>query len=667
MKKGWTYTDKHPQKEPAMNNALLPEFDRYLFGQGISREAYRMLGAHPEKDGSWRFAVWAPNALGVSVVGEFNNWDPVSHPLDPVEGGLWAGRIENMKAGQLYKYAITSPEGRVLYKADPYAVTSEVRPGTASRLWSIEGYDWTDSAWQKKKAREGVPYCRPMAIYEVHAGSFKRRENGDELTYRELAAELVPYVKEMGFTHVEFMPIAEHPLDASWGYQITGFYAPTSRFGTPQDFMYLVDRLHGAGIGVILDWVPAHFCKDAQGLRRFDGLAVYEHADPRQGENPQWGTCIFNYGRNEVRSFLISNAVYWLKEYHIDGLRVDAVSSMLYLNYGKEDGEWVANEFGGAENLEAIRFLKDLSIAVEETAPGTILCAEEASAYPGITESAKNGGLGFSFKWNMGWMNDMLAYMKLDPVHRKYHHDKVTFSLMYAFSENFILPFSHDEVVHGKHTLLDKMPGNYWEKFASMRALIGYQYAHPGKKLLFMGTELAPFMEWRFYEQLEWHLLQYDMHRHMQHFIQELNHFYTAHPALWKLERGWDGFKWLSADDRNRSTIAFLRTAPGETAIAVVVNFTPMIWENYRIGLPEPGTLTQVFTSDGGFYGGTDIHHNLGQMKTEEVPWNGFDHSLTLTVPPLSAVYYEYKPQKPRKAGAKTGAPKSKGKRSKEA
>ena len=626
-----------------------------LFTKGLLCDGYRYFGAHPldvEKK-QWQFVVWAPHAQKAAVVGEFNVWDYEANPMQPIGEGLFAAVINHLAPGECYKYAFLTPEGKWIYKADPYGQAAQLRPATASCLADASGYAWEDADYLAAHAGQHQRSA-PMSIYEVHLSSWRQHEDGSLLTYREIAAQLVDYVREMGFTHVEFLPVMEYPLDDSWGYQVTGFFSVNSRYGQPEDFKYLVDQLHQAGIGVILDWVPAHFCKDDPGLRRFDGTPIYEHPNPLRGEHPEWGTCIFDYGRPQVRSFLISNAVYWMNEFHIDGLRVDAVSSMLYLDYAREAGQWLPNQYGGRENIEAIAFLRQLNDTVHAQKPSAIMIAEEATAWAMVTKPPYIGGLGFDYKWNMGWMNDTLNFMSMDSVYRKYHHDKLTFSLMYAFSENFILPLDHDEVVHGKKSLLGKMPGDYWQQFASLRLLLGYTFTHPGKKLLFMGTELAPFIEWRFYEGLEWHLLQYEMHRHMQGYVAALNHFYVEHAALWEEDFSWEGFKWLGANDSMHSIISFLRKGKDEQ-LAVICNFTPVAWEDYRINLPQPGTVEEIFSSDQPGWGGSGVT-NTGLLHTQEVLWNDSPYSLQLRVPPLGVSILRYTPDpepKPKRAPAR--------------
>lgn len=620
------------------------DFDLYLFHEGNHFHSYRVLGAHPcqEKGISGvRFSLWAPNAREVRLVGNFNHWQGHYHSMSKVlNSGVWSIFIPQLGEGQLYKYEIYTHDGEVLLKSDPYAFYSEKRPETASIVYSLEGYEWQDHKWQKKKSEPF--YDRPMSIFEVHLGSWKRKADGDCYTYRELAQELVDYVADMGFTHVELMPLAEHPFDGSWGYQSTGYYSVTSRYGTPQDFMYFVDCCHQKGIGVILDWVPGHFCRDAHGLRRFDGSPLFEYQDFLKGENFQWGTMNFDLGRPEVQSFLISNAIFWMEVFHIDGMRVDAVASMLYLDHAKEPGQWTANQYGGRENLEAISFLRKLNETVFRFFPHALMMAEESSDWPLVSSPTYLGGLGFNFKWNMGWMNDTLKYMELDPINRKWHHNLLTFSFWYAFSENFILPLSHDEVVHLKNSLLQKMPGDYWQKFANLRLLYGYMMAHPGKKLLFMGADIGQFIEWRYGTGLDWNILGYDMHSNLNRFLKDLNWFYRRENTLWEIDYSHEGFEWIDPHDNSQSIISFIRRGKNDKDFMVIIcNFTPEVYENYRIGVPEYGEYGEVFNSDQGIYGGT------GQWKNENIhsmkqPYHNKPFSLEIRVPPLSAVFIKF-------------------------
>ena len=634
---------------------------REEFHQGQCENAYTFLGAHPVKQGGalyWHFAVWAPNAQRVCVTGEFCGWERESRPMQKQYDGIWELRLPDAlfhpardpekynypdaeKKLLSYKYAVQGPDGSWHLKADPYAFASELRPHNASLLFDLSGYAWGDAAWMQKRAQWDA--CRsPVNIYEMHLGTWRRGPEGRLLTYGELADQLIPYLRRMAYTHVEFLPVMEHPLDGSWGYQVTGYYAPTARYGGPNDFRALVDRLHQAGFGVILDWVPAHFPRDEIGLRRFDGTPCYEHADPRRGEMPQWGTMLFDYGRGEACSFLLSNALFWLKEFHADGLRCDAVSCMLYHDFCREEGAWLPNRDGGRENYEAIAFIRRLNAAAYGACPGVMMIAEESTAFPGVTRPAYLGGLGFGFKWNMGWMNDMLAYIKLDPIYRKYHHDKLTFSLCYAFNENYILPFSHDEVVHGKHSMLDKQPGDLWRKFAGLRALYGYTMAHPGKKLLFMGGEFAQFIEWKDDDQLDWFLLLYEKHPQMQKYVAQLNRFYKSTPALYRADDGWTGFQWLAVHDSERSVVAFLRSAGRCDSVACVTNFTPAFYGQYRIGLPYDCVLTECLNSDRAEFAGSN-QYNAASLRAEKIPFEDQPYSCLICVPPLATVYFRVK------------------------
>jgi 1,4-alpha-glucan branching enzyme len=618
----------------------LTEHDAYLFREGTHARLYERLGCHLDaRNKGARFGVWAPNARAVSVIGDWNGWRAGADKLAPRSdgSGLWEGSVRGAERGQAYKFRIESNAGgHVAEKADPFAVSSELPPATGSRAWTLE-YEWGDAEWMKTRGPKNA-LAAPMSVYEVHAGSWKRKD-GAFLGYRELAHALADYVRETGFTHVELMPITEHPFYGSWGYQTTGYFAPTARYGTPQDFMYLVDHLHQAGIGVILDWVPSHFPADAHGLAFFDGTHLYEHADPRQGFHPEWKSSIFNYGRNEVRSFLLSSALYWLDKYHIDGLRVDAVASMLYLDYARKDGEWIPNRYGGRENLEAISFLRTLNEAVYRDHPDCFTAAEESTAWPMVSRPTYLGGLGFGLKWNMGWMHDTLAYFKEDPIHRKYHHGRLTFSLIYAFNENFTLPLSHDEVVHGKGSLVGKMPGDGWQQFANLRALYGYMWAHPGKKLLFMGGEFGQRREWTHDGELEWWVCERPEHAGLQRWVAQLNRAYRAEPALWQVDFSHEGFEWIDANDAQNSVISFLRKPRGSGAIvAVVCNLTPLPRENYVLGVPRAGAWREILNSDAKEYGGTGWG-NLGAVQAAPLAAHGRPHSLTLTLPPLSTLY----------------------------
>ena len=630
----------------------MDEMQSYLFREGNCAYAHQFMGAHPCK-GGYDFAVWAPDARAVSVVGDFNDWDHLKNPMENHDG-IWTARIPGVKQYATYKYAICGPTGWQM-KADPYAFHAETRPKTASKTFNLKKYRWKDKKWMTARASYN-PYQSPVSIYEMHLGSWKLDEEGRLYTYERMADEMPAYVKEMGYTHVELLPVMEHPLDLSWGYQVTGYFAATSRFGDPTGLMKLIDAFHQAGIGVILDWVPAHFPKDAHGLYRFDGAPLYESSNPLRSENEQWGTCMFDFGRNEVRSFLKSSAVFWLDVFHADGLRVDAVSYMLYHDYGRPEGKWQPNQFGGRENLEAISLLREINEIVYRDFPGIMMCAEEATAYPMVTAPITNGGLGFGFKWNMGWMHDVLDYMEMDPIYRKYHHDKMTFSMFYAFSENYILPFSHDEVVHGKKSMLDKMPGDIWQKFASLRALFGYMFAHPGKKLMFMGAEFGQFIEWKELEQLDWFLLLYEKHPEMKKYTAALNAFYTSHPALYEIDNSWAGFTWCNADDKDNSTLSFVRWSKKGKDIVAICNFTPNYWEKYRIGVPSAGKVREVFNSDSLEFGGSGKGNGDKVIETEELPMHGHPYSMELTLPPLSCIYLELTPEKEKKPTAK--APK---------
>ncbi len=623
----------------------------YLFHQGNNQEAYRYFGAHlctqDDAEGAV-FRVWAPHAKALSVVGDFNSWVPTSHPMKKVSDGIWELFIPGIKEYDVYKYCITTPADELIYKADPYAFHTETRPSNGSKVYELSGYGWGDGDWEAAQKKKDV-INSPMSIYEMQVGSWKMKEDGVPYNYSEVADLLVPYIKEMGYTHVELMPITEYPYDGSWGYQVTGYFAPTSRYGTPKDFMNFVDKLHQAGIGVILDWVPAHFPKDAYGLYMFDGAPCYEDPNPRRGEHKEWGTMVFNFGMPEVESFLVSSALFWIEQYHVDGLRVDAVASMLYLDYNRRDGEWEQNCKGGKENLEAIAFLKKCNSAVLGRYPYKMMIAEESTAWPLVTKPAEDGGLGFNFKWNMGWMNDMLSYMKTDPLFRAGNHGKVTFSFFYAFSENFVLPISHDEVVHGKCSLINKMPGDYEEKFANLRTFYGYMMAHPGKKLLFMGQEFGQFIEWDEKKPLDWMLLGYDKHHQLQTYVKDLNHFYRDTPAMWEIDYSWEGFQWIVPDDSQQSVIAFLRRDSKGKTVMVVCNFTPVERDGYALGVPVSGTYKEILNSDDTKYGGSGKSNPPVRSKKGEM--HGFDQHITLTLPPLSTLYLSV--PTPRKKAAK--------------
>ena len=629
-----------------LNHSLLTDFDTGLFGAGKHFKLYEKLGSHIiEVDGQWGvyFAVWAPNAQAVSVVGNFNHWNRDSHALSSRwdSSGIWEGFIPGIGRGELYKYHIHAKDGRHLQKGDPFALFWEIPPNTASIVWDLQ-YEWKDKDWMdNRKNISGLD--KPYSVYEVHIGTWKKIHGGTRsLSYREMADEMVSYVKEMGFTHVEFLPVMEHPYFPSWGYQITGYFAPTSRFGTPEDFMYLMDAFHQAGIGVILDWVPSHFPADAHGLADFDGTHLYDHADPRKGFHPDWKSCIFNYGRNEVRSFLISNALFWLEHYHVDGLRVDAVASMLYLDYSREEGEWIPNEFGGNENTEAISFLKEFNETVYKEFPDTITIAEESTAWTGVSRPTFTGGLGFGQKWMMGWMHDTLSYFKHDPIHRQYHHNEITFSLVYAFSENFQLPLSHDEVVHGKGSLIQRMPGDEWQRFANLRLLFGYMFTHPGTQLLFMGGEFGQTSEWSIEKGLEWWLTEFEYHSGLQAWVKALNQFYRSSPALVEKQFSPEGFQWIDHGDYQNSSLSYLRYGNDkEKPLAIICNFTPVVRENYKVGLPLAGTWKEVLNSDGAAYGGSGAVQNKGALKTTQETWHGRPYNVSLNLPPLGIVVLE--------------------------
>ncbi len=604
---------------------------------------YEWLGCHHTTKG-YVFRVWAPRAAAVFLCGDFNGWERRSLPMYAIGEGVWEVITDAPREYDAYKYHIVSQNGNSVLKSDPYAYHFETRPATASKIYSLQGYTWQDSEWQHNKATVNAVGL-PLNIYEVHLGSWKRHADGSFLSYEELADELIPYVLDMHYTHIELMPVMEHPFDGSWGYQVTGYYAPTSRYGTPHDFMAFVDRCHRAGIGVILDWVPGHFPKDESGLYRFDGEACYEYADARKGEHKEWGTCVFDYGKGEVRSFLFSNALFWLKEYHVDGLRVDAVASMLYLDYNRPDGAWMPNIYGGNGNLEAMSFFRELNTTVLSTCPHSLMIAEESTSWPGVTHAVNTGGLGFSHKWNMGWMNDMLRYISLDPLFRKEVHANLTFSLVYAFSEQFILPLSHDEVVHGKGSLLNKMFGTYEEKFAGLRLLLAYTMAHPGKKLLFMGGEFGQFIEWDEKKELDWLLLDFESHRRLHHFTKTLNAFYRTQSPLWEQDTSWEGFSWIAHDDNTQSVVSFRRIDTKGEEIISICNFTPIKREEYRIGLPKTGNYQEVFTTDAKEFGGGGVTN--GTVRATRVPFHGFSQSATLTLPPLSVVFLKHrKPSK---------------------
>ncbi len=622
-----------------MSKSIEGNYPAYLFHQGTNYESYKYLGAHFERRGDEDgavFRVWAPNARKVSITGDFNGWDCSCFMEKLNNEGLYERFCPGAKQYDAYKFYIEGPDGRCAYKADPYAFHAETRPADASKLYELEGYDWQDGEWLKGKT---TLFDKPVNIYEIHAGSWRRHDDGTFFSYRELAESLSEYVKELGYTHIELMPIGEYPFDGSWGYQVSGYYAPTSRYGTPQDFMFFVDTMHKHGIGVILDWVPAHFPKDAFGLCEFDGGYCYEDSNELKMEHKEWGTRVFDYGRPEVNSFLVSNAVFWFGKYHIDGIRVDAVASMLYLDYGRKNGEWSPNRHGGRENLEAVAFLQKLNTAVFERFPNALMIAEESTAWPLVTKPTDAGGLGFNFKWNMGWMNDILKYMSLNPFFRKDNHDKLTFSLAYAFSENYILPISHDEVVHGKCSLINKMPGTYDEKFSGLRAFFAYMYAHPGKKLMFMGQEFAQFIEWNFAQQLDWLLLDYETHQKFFEFSKTLSHFYLDNRAFYEIDDSWEGFCWISNDDANQNIISFVRTDKSGNSILVVCNFSPVERTGYRIGAPKRGSYRLLLNSESVRFGGQLPEEEIS-YTTKNVACHGFTQSLVLTIPPLSTMYF---------------------------
>lgn len=616
------------------------EIPLYLFHEGSNARAYKYFGAHRKNKNTVVFRVWAPHAKAVSVVGDFNEWNKTQTPMTPVEksAGVWEAEVKGIQQFDLYKYCIFTEDGRKLMKCDPYGFHMETRPGTATKFYELDGcYEWHDQKWMEAHSGKDV-YNAPVNIYEIHAGSWKRYENGSFYAYRALADELIPYVKKMGYTHIEFMPLTEYPFDGSWGYQVTGYFAATSRYGEPKDLMYLVDKCHEAGIGVILDWVPAHFPKDANGLYEFDGKPLYEYADPKKGEHYGWGTRVFDFGKKEVQSFLASSAAFWLEQYHLDGIRIDAVASMLYLDYDRKPGEWIPNKNGGNENLEAVEFLQKLNESVFRDFPYAMMIAEESTSWPMVSKPVFAGGLGFNFKWNMGWMNDILRYFSLDGFFRKFNHDCITFSLFYAFSENFVLPISHDEVVHGKKSLIDKMPGSYEEKFAGVRAFVGYMMAHPGKKLMFMGQEFGQFIEWNYEQGLDWLLLDYPKHYELQTYFRKINSFYKANAPLWQIDYSWEGFSWISSDDTDNSVIAFRRIDEAGKELIAVCNFTNVARSDYRIGVPKKGNYKIVFNSDAAEFGGTGMEFP-DKIKTDSLIMHGFEQSLSLNLPPMSTIY----------------------------
>lgn len=634
--------------------AFLPtigETDQYLFNEGNHHKIYEKLGAHikffdyhEDKLGGISFGVWAPNAKRVSVVGDFNSWDGRRHVMRSLgNSGIWEIFVPGLQAGQNYKFEVKLNNGVLLEKSDPYAFYAEVRPKTASKIYDLSGYEWADTEWLNQRAEKDWKR-EPVSIFECHLGSFMRNlEEGNRfMTYRELAPIIADYVKKLGYTHVELMPVTEHPLDMSWGYQVTGYFAPTSRFGSPKDFMYFVDYLHQENIGIILDWVPAHFPKDAHGLAQFDGTALYEHADPRQGEHRDWATLIFNFGRNEVKNFLISSALFWFEKYHIDGIRVDAVASMLYLDYSRKADEWVPNQYGGRENLEAIEFLKYLNSICQEKHPGIMTIAEESTAFPGVSKPCSEGGLGFTFKWNMGWMNDTLSYFQKDPIYRKFHHNNLTFPLIYAFHENFVYVMSHDEVVHGKGNLINKMPGDFWQKFANLRLLFSMMWTMPGKKLLFMGSDFGQWNEWNSNQSLDWHLLEFDSHSGVQRLLSHLNHLYRSEPSLCLKDCDSSGFEWINFEDDDSSIISWVRKGDNADDLTIyVANFTPVPRFGYRLGVPREGFYKEILNSDSEMYFGSNIG-NFGGRWSEPHHWQHRDNSIIIDVPPLSLVGFKF-------------------------
>lgn len=631
------FIKKQEKKEYSDSNS----FPIFVFHEGKNYRSQEFFGSHRKENNSFFFRVWAPHAKEIFVIGDFNSWNESASPMKKLNNeGVWECICDNVNIYDCYKYLIITQSGERIYKADPYAFHSETRPGNASKVFE-SNYCWKDKKWLKKRSETSV-YSSPVNIYELHLGSWRRHPDGNFFTYRELANDLCPYIKEMGYTHVEFLPVSEHPFDGSWGYQVTGYYSVTSRYGTPDDFKFLIDSLHNAGIGVIIDWVPAHFPKDSFGLSLFDGKPCYEYDNPKKGEHLGWGTKIFDFGKNEVKSFLISNALFWFNEYHIDGIRMDAVASMLYLDYGRENGQWIPNKNGGNQNLEAEEFIKELNEAVFKEHGDVMMLAEESTSWPLVSKPVYMGGLGFNFKWNMGWMNDILKYFSMDGIYKKFNHNLITFSFFYAFSENFVLPISHDEVVHGKCSLINKMPGSYEEKFAGVRAFLGYMYAHPGKKLLFMGTEFGQFIEWDYKKELDWLLLDYEMHRKLKNYTKALNLFYKKNSPLWQTDYSWDGFSWIVSDDKDNSVISFIRKNDCDEKIIVVCNFTNVCRSEYIIGVPESGKYETVFNSDKAEYGGG----NTKIKKTytaENKASHGYDYRIKLTLPPMTTIYFKHK------------------------
>jgi len=632
-------------RDPYQYGPIMGEVDLHLFTEGQHWKIYEKFGAHPRTIGDAAgvyFAVWAPNAQRVSVVGDFNDWDGRINPMRRLIGsGVWELFLPGIKQGAHYKFEIRTQTGAALLKSDPFAFFNQHGKSTASMVYDLERYVWNDGAWMESRWKRDWPKSA-ISTYEVHLGSWRRKteEGNRQLSYLELADELLPYVLEMGYTHIELLPVAEHPFEGSWGYQVTNYYAPTSRFGAPDEFRHFIDKCHQAGIGVIMDWVPAHFPKDAHALAEFDGTDLYEHLDPRQGEQQDWGTLIFNFGRNEVRNFLIGNALFWLDKYHVDGLRVDAVASMLYLDYSRKPGQWIPNVYGGRENLDAIYFLKRFNEVCYERFPGIMTIAEESTDWPGVSRPTYLGGLGFGFKWNMGWMHDFLQYMGIDAIYRRYHHGNITFSLLYAFHENFILVLSHDEVVYGKRSLLSKMPGDEWQKFANLRMFLAWMYGHPGKKLLFMGGEFGQRNEWNHDTSLDWQLLELPRHDGLRRLVQHLNYIYKSEPALWQLDDTYEGFDWIDLHDADNSVVSFLRKSREGDVVAFVVNATPMVRYDYRLGVPEPGFYRELINTDAETYGGSNVG-NLGGVQTQDVPWMGREHSILIHLPPLATVAFK--------------------------
>ncbi len=632
---------------------LKADTDIYSFKRGTHYDCWKFLGSHLCEAGGQKgvlFRVWAPRARAVSVVGDFNNWMPAAHPMQNLsKTGVWQCFVPGLEEYDLYKYCVTTPDDERIFKADPYAFHTETRPANCSKVYALDGYKWKDAAWERKKQKQN-PVNRPLNIYELHAGSWRVHDDGNPYSYRDLAEAVIPYVLDMGYTHIELMPLTEYPFDGSWGYQVTGYFAPTSRYGTPRDLMYFIDKCHNAGIGVIMDWVPAHFPKDEFGLYRFDGTNCYEDQNPLRAEHREWGTMVFDFGRPEVQCFLISSALFWLGVYHIDGLRFDAVASMLYLNYNRRDGEWAPNSYGGVENLEAIDLIRKVNTQAFKRNPGILMIAEESTSWPLVSAPVYSGGLGFNFKWNMGWMNDMLSYMRTDPLFRAGAHKKVTFSFFYAFSENFVLPISHDEVVHGKGSLIGKMPGSYEEQFAEMRVFYGYMMAHPGKKLLFMGQEFGQFSEWSEARQLDWNLLDFPSHRKLQDYVRALNHFYLGSEVFWQRDYSWEGFQWIVPDDDSQNIVVFLRRDTEGSAVVVCCNFAPVRRAGYRFGVPVAGSYKELMTSDAKAYGGGGFTN--GSVRSAPGEMHGFAQHLSVTLPPLSAVFFRVPKSRKKKPEA---------------